>query len=53
MNMMKISCGSRTKEFEKGTSWKEIAESFREGYDSDILLVHDLTENRLIELFKS
>ena len=53
MNMMKISCGSRTKGFEKGTSWKEIAESFREGYDSDILLVHDLTENRLIELFKS
>ena len=53
MNMMKISCGSRTKEFEKGTSWREIAESFREDYDSDILLVHDLTENRLIELFKS
>ena len=53
MNMMKISCGSRTKEFEKGTSWREIAESFREGYDSDILLVHDLTGNRLIELFKS
>ena len=53
MNMMKISCGSRTKEFEKGTSWREIAESFREGHDSDILLVHDLTGNRLIELFKS
>ena len=53
MNMMKISCENRTKEFEKGTSWREIAESFREDYDSDILLVHDLTGNRLIELFKS
>ena len=49
---MKISCGGEIREFEKGTSWKEIASEFSAAYDQDILLVHDLTENRLLELYK-
>ena len=50
---MKISCGGEIREFEKGTSWKEIASEFSAAYDQDILLVHDLTENRLLELYKT
>ena len=50
---MKISCGGEIREFEKGTSWKEIALEFSAAYDQDILLVHDLTENRLLELYKT
>ena len=48
---MKISCGGEIREFEKGTSWKEIASEFSAAYDQDIMLVHDLTENRLLELY--
>ncbi len=49
---MKISYRGTTKEFERGTSWHEIAMAFEKEAGGEILLVHDLTDNRLTELFK-
>ncbi|HIU77929.1 MAG TPA: nucleoside kinase [Candidatus Avilachnospira avicola] len=50
---MKISCKGDQREFERGTKWSEIARAFSEKDGKDVLLVHDLDENRLIELYKS
>ena len=50
---MKIKCNDITREFERGLSWKEISRGFSDIFEDDILLVHDLSGNRLIELFRS
>lgn len=50
---MKITCKGIMKEFERGVHWRDVAKSFADQYDQDILLVHDLDSNRLIELYKS
>ena len=50
---MKISCKGDQREFERGTKWSEIARALSEKDGKDVLLVHDLDENRLIELYKT
>ena len=40
------------REYEAGTRWAEIAAEFQPEFPHDILLVHDKTQNRLLELHK-
>ncbi len=49
---MKISYKGTVREFRKGSSYKEIAEGFSDMTKGDVLLAHDLKDNRLVELFK-
>ncbi|MDO4266418.1 MAG: nucleoside kinase [Eubacteriales bacterium] len=45
--------GRRTEtETQQGSTWAELAETFAGNYKNDILLVHDKTHGRMIELHK-
>lgn len=48
----KVNCRGREVVYEEGRKWKDIASDFSDLYDYDILLVHDLKENALLELPK-
>ena len=50
--MIEVTAGSEKRSFPEGVSFQEIAEAFQPEYDEKILLVQDLEQNRLFELFK-
>lgn len=50
--MIEVEFRGEKREFEDGVCFQEIAAAFQPQFDAQILLVHDLEQNRLIELFK-
>lgn len=50
--MYQITCGGETRSYPEGTKWEQAAADFQKEGEAKSLLVHDLTQNRLVELAK-